>query len=378
MSDLHPVILSGGFGTRLWPASRDSMPKQLLKLLGERSSFQETLLRLHGVVGVAPPTVITNESHRFLLADQALEAGVKLAALITEPVARDTAAAVAMAALWLERQNPDAVMLVMPADHHISPASRYAAEIAAALPAAKAGHIVIFGIKPRWPSPAFGYIRRAAEERPGAYAVKAFVEKPSPEEAARYIETGEYFWNCGLVLSRAATLLAEFREHRPDILTKAEEAVNEARKDEDFVRLARAPLESCPAISLDYAILEKTSRVCVRELRGVTWSDVGTWAEIHALSPRDEHANTVRDNAIFVDAKNCFAHVEDGRVAALVGVSDLVVVSTPDVVFVGPLDSAGALKTVVQKLRATRPELVSGLASERKGASGNGALKSRS
>jgi mannose-1-phosphate guanylyltransferase/mannose-6-phosphate isomerase len=168
------------------------------------------------------------------------------------------------------------------------------------------------------------------------------------------------------VLSLASTIVSEFRRYRPDILEKAQQAVAQAIIDQDFVRLARPPLEACPAISLDYAILEKTDLVAVRELEGVTWSDIGTWAEIHALSPRDEHANSLRDNAVFVDSTNCFAHVEDDRIAALVGVSNLVVVSTPDVVFVGPLDGANALKTVVQKLRATRPELVNGLASERK------------
>jgi mannose-1-phosphate guanylyltransferase / mannose-6-phosphate isomerase len=255
----------------------------------------------------------------------------------------------------------------MPADHHISPAEQFVAQINMAAAAAAAGRIVIFGINPRWPSSSFGYIRRAPEKGiGGTHAVAAFVEKPATEEAARFIETGEYLWNCGLVLSLASTLISEFRKYRPDILAKAEEAVAKATVDQDFVRLAREPLERCPAISLDYAILEKTSLVSVREIEGVTWSDVGTWAEIHALSPRDEHANSLRDNAVFVDARNCFAHVEGDRVAALVGVSDLVLVSTPDVVFVGPLDGASALKAVVQMLRTTRPELVSGLASDRK------------
>jgi mannose-1-phosphate guanylyltransferase/mannose-6-phosphate isomerase len=343
------------------------MPKQLLKILGEYSPFQETLLRVQGFQGVASPLVITNESHRFLLAQQALEAGTALGGIITEPVARDTAAAVAAAAVWLSNRDPDALLLVMPADHHISPAEQFVAQINLAVEAASAGRIVIFGIKPRWPSPSFGYIRRAGgEPMLRTHAVAAFVEKPLADDAARFIETDEYFWNCGLVLSLASTLISEFRKYRPDILEKAEEAVAKAAVDQDFVRLAREPIEACPAISLDYAILEKTDLVSVRELEGVTWSDVGTWAEIHALSPRDEHANALRDNAIFVDARNCFAHVEGDRVAALVGVSDLVLISTPDVVFVGPLDCASALKSVVQQLRATRPELVNGMASDRK------------
>jgi len=250
----------------------------------------------------------------------------------------------------------------MPADHHIAPSDRFVAQVSLAIPAAAAGRIVIFGIKPRWPSPSFGYIRRAAESGNFAtHPVAAFVEKPSPDEAARFIEKGEYLWNCGLVLCLASTLISEFAKYRPDILEKAKEAVAQAAVDPDFVRLARQALETCPAISLDYAILERSDLVSVRELEGVAWNDVGTWAEIHALSPRDEHANTLCDNAIFMDSKNCFARVEGDRVAAVVGVSNLVLVSTPDVVFVGPLDGASALKSIVQKLRTTRPELVNGM-----------------
>jgi mannose-1-phosphate guanylyltransferase/mannose-6-phosphate isomerase len=343
------------------------MPKQLLKIIGDRSPFQETLLRVRGLPDVAPPLVIANEAHRFLLAQQAMETGTALASLLTEPVARDTAAAVAIAALWLAKTWPDALVFVMPADHHISPADRFVAEVSLAIPAAVAGRIVTFGIRPRWPSSAFGYIRQGALTHDGGiHAVAAFIEKPAAEDAARFIESGEYLWNCGLVLSLASTLISEFRQYRPDIIERAEQAVARATVDRDFVRLAREPLETCPATSLDYAILEKSSLVSVRELEGVTWSDVGTWAEIHALSPRDEHANALCDNAIFIDAQNCFAHVEGDRVAALVGVSNLVLVSTPDVVFVGPLDGAGALKSVVQKLRATRPELVNGVSEGRK------------
>jgi mannose-1-phosphate guanylyltransferase/mannose-6-phosphate isomerase len=343
------------------------MPKQLLKLTGERSTFQETLIRVRGFPDVAPPLVIANESHRFLLAQQAMEAEARLAGLLTEPVARDTAAAVAMAAIWVSSKHPDALLLIMPADHHIAPAGQFVAQVGSAVTAAIAGRIVVFGTKPRWPSSSFGYIKRASgAEDLGVHAVRAFIEKPAADEAARFMETGEYFWNCGLVLSLAATLVDELNKYRPDIVASAEAAVSGATIDQDFVRLAREPLENCPAISIDYALLEKTNLVSMRELEGVTWSDVGTWAEIHALSQRDEHANALRDNAIFVDAQNCFAHVEGDRVAALVGVSNLVLVSTPDVVFVGPLDCATALKSVVQKLRATRPELVNGRASDRK------------
>jgi mannose-1-phosphate guanylyltransferase/mannose-6-phosphate isomerase len=367
MATLHPVILSGGFGTRLWPASRESKPKQLLTIIGERSSFQETLLRAHSFCDASPPLVIANESHRFLLAQQAIEVGVPLLALITEPMARDTAAAVAAAAVWFEKRDPDALLLVMPADHYIAPADRFVAEVSLAAVAAASGRIVIFGVTPRWASPAFGYIRRASGEGGDVTCpIHAFVEKPSVDEAARLIETGEYVWNCGLVLSRASILISEFQTYRPDILAKAREAVAHASVDQDFVRLAREPFESCPATSLDYAVLEKSDLISVRELEGVTWSDIGTWAEIHALSPHDENANALCDGALFVDAKNCFARVEDGRVATLFGVSDLVVISTPDVVFVGQLDDASGLKTLVQKLRAIRPELVAGLAAERK------------
>jgi mannose-1-phosphate guanylyltransferase / mannose-6-phosphate isomerase len=364
---IQPVILSGGFGTRLWPASRDSMPKQLLKIIGNRSSFQDTLQRVGVLSRAASPLIVANEAHRFLLAQQAMENETELAGLLTEPLARDTAAAVAMAAVWLTKQGGDPLLLIMPADHHIEPADQFAAQVELAVPAAAAGRIVVFGTKPRWASSSFGYIKKGMPDAGSAtHAVAAFTEKPKSEEACRYIETGEYLWNCGLVLSLASTLLSEFRKYRPDILDYAAAAVTEAVADRDFVRLAEGPLESCPKISLDYAILEKSNLVSVRELEGVEWSDVGTWAEIHALSPRDEHSNALADNAIFVDARNCFAHVEGDRMAALVGVSNLVLISTPDVVFVGPLDSADALKSMVQKLRATHPELVSGNREKRK------------
>jgi mannose-1-phosphate guanylyltransferase/mannose-6-phosphate isomerase len=343
------------------------MPKQLLKIMGDRSSFQETLCRVGTFPQALPPLVVANEAHRFLLAQQAMETETRLAGLLTEPVARDTAPAVAMAALWLTKREADPLLLIMPADHHIEPADQFVAQVRLAVEAAAAGRIVVFGVAPRWPSPSFGYIRQGvASDECGTHAVGAFIEKPAAEDARRFISTGEYLWNCGLVLSRASTLISEFKAYRPDILEKAEEAVAGATADQDFVRLPRGALETCPAISLDYAILEKSDLVSVRRLEGVEWSDVGTWAEIHALSPRDDDANSLSDNTIFVDARNCFAHVEGDRVAALVGVSNLVLVSTPDVIYVGPLDSADALKSMVQKLRATRPELVSGLHQGRK------------
>jgi mannose-1-phosphate guanylyltransferase/mannose-6-phosphate isomerase len=286
-----PVILSGGSGTRLWPLSRELYPKQLLPLVGEDTMLQATLTRLQGIDGLADPIVVCNEAHRFLVAEQLREIGVKPAAILLEPVGRNTAPAVALAAataLQEREQGADPVLLVLPADHVIRDVATFRAAVAAGAKLAEEGKLVTFGVVPDRPETGYGYIRAAA--RDGAAAVQQFVEKPDAALAAEYVNSGEYFWNSGMFMFRAGRYIEELRTHRPEIVTQCVAAVAGAKSDLDFIRVDRHAFEECPSDSIDYAVMENTAHGWVVPL-DAGWSDVGSWASLHDASESDAAGN---------------------------------------------------------------------------------------
>jgi mannose-1-phosphate guanylyltransferase / mannose-6-phosphate isomerase len=354
MRRIMPVVLSGGSGTRLWPASRTCYPKQFLALHGERSLLQNTLLRFAPQEDFDPPLVVGSEEHRFLIGAQAQECGAALGALLVEPVARDTAPAIAAAAAWLAARDPDAVMLVMPADHLIGDPVALAEAVRAAMPAAEAGWLVTFGIRPTSPETGYGYVEEGGREIEGSVRqVERFVEKPDLETARRFVESGRHLWNSGLFLFRAATLLAEMERHAPGVHRAALAAVAESTRDLDFVRLARAAFETSPSISIDYGLMQKSDRVAVRPVADLGWSDIGSWNALYEASAPDGRGNVAVGEALLVDCERNYAYLPDG-------VEDLIIVSTPDALLVTRRDLAQDLKPVVERLRAERPEQVSG------------------
>ena len=354
MTKIVPVVLAGGAGTRLWPVSRDALPKQFLPLVGERSTYQETLLRVADDGLFAPPIVITGGDFRFFARRQAEDLGIE-ATVVIEPMRRDSGPAVAAAAALARSRDPDAVVLALAADHVILDVEEFRATCLAGLKAAEAGRIVTFGITPSAPKTSYGYIRRgkpAGSDQ--VYAVKAFVEKPDPETAARYVAEG-YLWNSGNFLFRADVLLAELGHFEPDMVTAVEAALAGASRDLGFVRLQSEAFASAPQKSIDYAVMEKTDRAAV-VAGNFRWSDVGSWDAIFDIASRDKSGNATHGTAVTTDTRNCVIHSVD-RLTAVLGADDLVVVSTPDAVLVMPRERAQEVRELVAKLKsAKRPE----------------------
>jgi mannose-1-phosphate guanylyltransferase/mannose-6-phosphate isomerase len=355
---LIPVVLSGGSGTRLWPLSRELHPKQLLPLVGERTMLQETVARLAGVADLGAPVVVCNESHRFMVAEQLRGLGSAPQAIVLEPIGRNTAPAVAVAALVvLGRATPaangraadeDPVLLVLPADHVIRDVESFREAVAAGRAAAEQGKLVTFGVVPDRPETGYGYIRRARGDGP-AFPVAEFVEKPDLATAVRYVQSGEYFWNSGMFMFRARAYLAELREHAPAMLAACESAVAAATRDLDFTRLPPAEFGACPADSVDYAVMEKTTSAVVVPL-DAGWSDVGSWSALQDALPTDAQGNVTAGDVIAEGATGCYLH-STSRLIAAVGLADHVVVETKDAVLVAPRDRVQDVKALVARLK---------------------------
>ncbi len=355
---LLPVILSGGSGTRLWPLSRELYPKQLLPLVGSRTMLQETAARLEGVADVGPPIVVCNESHRFMVAEQMLQLGTKPGAIVLEPVGRNTAPAVAVAALValaapLSRGRPegdeDPILLVLPADHVIRDVESFREAVKAGRDAAAEGKLVTFGVVPDRPETGYGYIRRARGSGP-AYPVAEFVEKPDHATAVRYVQSGEYFWNSGMFMFRARAYLAELGKFAPGMLEACEAAVAAAKSDLDFTRLAAESFGACPSDSIDYAVMEKTGDAVVVPL-DAGWSDVGSWSALADALPRDDAGNVISGDVITEGTTGSYLH-STSRLIAAVGLADHVVVETKDAVLVAPRDKVQDVKALVNRLKA--------------------------
>jgi len=347
MSKLKIVLLSGGSGTRLWPLSREAYPKQFLPLVGDRSLLQATWMRVRDLPGVDGPLVIANEEHRFIVAEQLQALGARAEALILEPVGRNTAPAIAIAALRATADGEDPVLLVLPSDHVIANEAAFRAAIVNALPVAEEGGLVTFGIVPNAPETGYGYIKAAAGE--GLRPIERFVEKPDLATAQGYLAAGDYFWNSGMFLLRASRYLEELGRNAPEMLARCREALATAAIDKDFLRLGRAAFEACPADSIDYAVMEKTDRGFVLPV-DVGWSDVGSWSALSDISARDVHGNAPRGDVIAIDTRNTLAW-SDRRLVALVGLDDLVVVDTDDALLVAHRDRVQDVKHVVAKLK---------------------------
>jgi mannose-1-phosphate guanylyltransferase/mannose-6-phosphate isomerase len=349
---LHPVILCGGSGTRLWPLSRALLPKQFLPLASARTLLQETVQRLAGLE-ISPSVLVSHAEHRFLIAEQLREIGVTPACHLLEPEARNTAPAVAAAALWLSRQDPDAMLLVLPSDHVIQDEKKFHGAVRRAAQLAARGRLVTFGIIPSMPSTGYGYIRRGdAEEVPEAFAVAEFVEKPDRERASAFLADGRYYWNSGMFLFTARRYLEELRRFRPDILASVEAALLRSTPDLDFVRLDARAFASCPADSVDYAVMERTRAASV-VAADFGWSDIGSWSALWELDPKDAQGNSVRGDVYLDGASGCYVRAE-GRLVAALGVRDLVIVETDDAVLVAHKDHAQDVKQTVEHLKRSR------------------------
>ena len=346
-----PVILSGGSGTRLWPVSRETFPKQLWPLVSARTMMQETALRARGPA-FAPPVVVCNHEHRFLVGEQLRGAGVQDTRIILEPAGRNTAPAIAAAALLVAEQDPDAVLWMLAADHAVAdtPALHRVLEIAAT--AARAGRFVTFGMQPNAPETGYGYIERGdpLPDVDGAYGVARFLEKPDAATAARFVASGRHLWNSGMFVFTARTLLEELDVHAPNVLPPVRRAVAERRADLDFVRLAEDAFAAAPSISLDYAVAERTRRAAVVPA-DIGWSDVGSWSALWELGGKDAAGNVALGDVVLEGASNCYVR-SDGVLAAVVGLKDAVVVVTKDAVLAMHRDQAQDVKKVVDRLKA--------------------------
>jgi len=354
---LIPVILSGGSGTRLWPLSRELYPKQLLPLVSKGTMLQETLARLEGVPGVGAPLVVCNESHRFLVAEQLLERGTRPQAILLEPVGRNTAPAVAIAAMAAVADGPadkaqaDPVLLILPADHVIRDVRAFQAAVAAGRKAAEGGKLVTFGVVPTKPETGYGYIRRSGGASGSAafFPIAQFVEKPDLSTAQRYVESGEYFWNSGMFMFRASTVLEELRKLAPAIYEACAQAYTAAKRDLDFTRLPAKEFGAGPSDSFDYAVMEKTQHGVVVPL-DAGWSDVGSWSALHEAIAGDERGNVRIGDVLTVDAEGCYLQ-STSRLVAAVGLEDHVVVETKDAVLVAPKSRVQDVKELVAQLK---------------------------
>ncbi|HVC02247.1 MAG TPA: mannose-1-phosphate guanylyltransferase/mannose-6-phosphate isomerase [Steroidobacteraceae bacterium] len=354
MSALIPVILSGGAGTRLWPLSREMYPKQLLALAGRQTMLQDTAARLAGIPQAQPPIVVCNEAHRFTVAEQLRLLGIAPAAILLEPVGRNTAPAVALAALKALELSAEAIMIVAPADHVIRDARAFQRVAQEALAQAMSGKLVTFGIIAHSPETGYGYIRRG--EGPGpAYPVAEFIEKPPLDVASQFVASGDYYWNSGMFVFSAARYLEELRAFASDILESATAAFRAAKIDLDFTRVDKAAFEACRGESLDYAVMEKTRDAVVVPLEA-GWSDVGSWSSLFDALPADEDGNVLQGDVVVHDTQDCYVH-STSRLVATVGLEDHIVVETKDAVLVAPKERVQDVKELVARLkRAGRSE----------------------
>ena len=350
---LIPVVLCGGSGTRLWPLSRETYPKQFLRLLGEHSLLQQTVRRLSGIPGLEPALMVCNEASRFVVAEQMREIGVPGTSILLEPARRNTAPAIAAAALHALAAHDDPLLLVLPSDHIIRQQEALHAAIETGREAAAGGGLVTFGVRPSHAETGYGYIRTTGGG--GAQPVLEFVEKPNRATAEEYVASGNYYWNSGMFLFRASRYLEELERYQPEVAAACSAAVARATADADFVRLDSASYAASPDIAVDYAVMERTTRAAMVAL-DAAWSDIGSWSSVWEAADKDAANNAVQGDAMLQDCENCLVHAS-GRLVAAVGLRDTVVVETPDAILV--MDSARAQETkalVAQLVEARRTE----------------------
>lgn len=348
-----PVIMAGGKGTRLWPLSRATAAKQFLKVVGEETLFQSTLVRVGDTTKYEAPLVVTNEEFRFLVAEQAREQGIALSGIVLEPVARNTAAAVAVAArIVADRFGPDAALLLLPSDHAITVDATYLASIEAATMAARSGKLVTFGITPTEPATGYGYIELGADLGHGAHSVSRFVEKPDANKAEALLSAGNYYWNSGMFLFRAATIIGELERYAPEVMAAAGEAVAKSTKDIDFIRLDTEAFTAAPSISIDYAVMEKTTNAAIVP-SAIKWSDLGSWDAVWKIGETDADGNVVKGNATVHKTRNSLVMSRNSHLAVQ-GMDGVAVIASEDAVFVGRLDDAQEVGNLVKLLASDK------------------------
>lgn len=348
---LYPVILSGGSGTRLWPLSRAALPKQFLPLVTDKTMLQETITRLHGLPGMAAPLLVCNNEHRFLAAEQLREIDVQPHSLVLEPMGRNTAPAVAVAAFAALAKDSSATLLVLAADHLIQDKQGFHTAIQAAQELAAQDKLVTFGIKPDNPATGFGYIERGAALNAGknSFAVARFVEKPNLETAQKFLATGDFFWNSGMFVFKAEIYLNELKRLRPEIYHAAQKSWQQSTRDMDFCRLDEAAFAACPSDSIDYAVMEHTKSAAMVTV-DIGWSDIGSWSSLADVSQHDSKGNVLRGDVFTAETANSYVRAESRMVAAI-GVKDLVVVETADAVLVMHKEYAQDVKHAVEYLK---------------------------
>lgn len=348
---LIPLILSGGSGTRLWPISRKNLPKQFLSLAGNETLFQQTVQRALRLPDVAAPVVVASDDHRFLAAEQLQELKVADASILLEPIARNTAPAIAVGALQALAKDRDAIILVLPADHLIGDSESFGDAVAKARPLAEHGWLVTFGIRPDRPETGFGYIRRGNALEEGSFQVDQFVEKPKLDVAERYLASGQYDWNSGMFMFRASRYLEELDVHAPAMLEAARAAFAKANTDLDFIRLEAQAFSSAPSDSIDYAVMEKTARAAVVPV-ACGWSDIGSWDALWLAAEKDSNGNHLEGDVIALDTRGSLVRSHDRHLVATVGLEDVVVVTTPDATLVARRDASQDVKKIVDELKA--------------------------
>ncbi len=354
MTAIYPVILSGGSGTRLWPLSRAMYPKQFIRFFsGQNESFLgATLKRLAASGGFEKPLLLCNNDHRFLIKQEVDSAGIEVRAIILEPVARNTCAALAVAALEIARDAPDGVMVVMPSDHVIKDTARFVDAVRRAAGVAETGRLALFGIKPDEPHTGYGYIRQGeaiAASKGSAFQVHSFVEKPDRKKAEKYLSDGSYFWNSGIFVLHVRTFLDEVARLAPLVLEAARNALAKVESDLGFLRLDKPSFAAAPSISVDYAIMEKTSLAVMLPI-DVGWNDIGSWSSLWDIAPRDAQGNAINGDAVLLDTRNCYVHSERSLVATI-GLENLVIVDTPDALLVADKSRTQDVSKIVASLK---------------------------
>ena len=347
-----PIILSGGSGTRLWPLSRKMYPKQFLSLLHDETMLQKTLSRLDGLEHAAP-IVVCNDEHRFIVAEQARQSGVEDLSIILEPFGRNTAPAIAVAALHALQHAQDPLLLVLSADHEIADEKAFCDAVRKAQPLAEAGKLVTFGIVPDHAATGYGYIKRGKPQDKG-YIVDEFVEKPGHATATEYLDSGDYYWNSGMFMFKAQAYLDELKKFNLDMVTHCEQAARKLTEDIGFLRLDADAFAKCKSDSIDYAIMEKTDLACVVPM-DAGWSDIGSWASLWDHSNKDDAGNSTHGDVMTSETENSFVHAES-RLVATVGVKDLVIVETQDAVLVADKNKSQEVKQIVERLKLEQRE----------------------
>ena len=345
---LVPVVLCGGSGTRLWPLSREAFPKQFLRLSGETSMLQQTLQRLNGIDSLGPALLVCNESSRFIVAEQLREIGMGNARMVLEPVRRNTAPAIATAALQAMENGNDPILLVLPSDHVILDAPAFHQAISLAREAAERGKLLTFGIKPSSPETGYGYIRAEGKEAGKAQRIVEFVEKPALALAEQYIASGDYFWNSGMFLFRASRYLEELERFHPAVVAACRVAVAKAKPDLDFIRLDHDASAASPDIAVDYAVMERTADAATVAL-DAGWNDIGSWAAVFDVAKKDADNNSAQGDVLLQDCSDCLVH-SNNRLVTAIGMRNTVIVETADAVLVMDASQAQHTKTLVAQL----------------------------